>query len=481
MDEVAPQAPRHEPLQPGAVGPWLREGARSALFLDVRWTGLHAHPAVLLFLVLAQLALAVLVERLCIPGPATFFAGALLTGWIAVAAMGWVSYLMCPPAGVAADGIAPGAAHLFAMFVAQDLFITAAGGAVLVVLAHAEAVRWIGTGGWWAVALGCCAWLLLAQLGLLRMHGAGRRGAVAVGFAVLLGSGVLLQWALPWQLWYPEQPAVAAAGEPAEEDERPMLHLDQATMEAQPELLAERLDELKPQRPGVVDLYAITFAPEAEEDVFRRESEMVAGVMQQRFDAVGRTVQLVNHVDTLEQWPWATPLNLERAIHDVAQRMDRDEDVLFIHLTSHGARDGQLAASFYPMEVDEVTPEDLRRWLDEAGIRWRVISISACFSGSWLAPLAGEGTLVMTAADADHTSYGCGRRSPLTFFGRAMYDEQLRTRTLSFEQAHAAARTVIAQREQQAGKDDGYSNPQISMGTAIRERLRQLQDRLERR
>jgi hypothetical protein len=108
-----------------------------------------------------------------------------------------------------------------------------------------------------------------------------------------------------------------------------------------------------------------------------------------------------------------------------------------------------------------------------------VISISACFSGSWIAPLSGPGTLVMTAADADHTSYGCGSLSPLTFFGRAMYDEQLRTNTHSFEAAHAAVRPVIAQREKEAGKTDGYSNPQIAIGDAIRGPLRSLQQRLE--
>ena len=60
-----------------------------------------------------------------------------------------------------------------------------------------------------------------------------------------------------------------------------------------------------------------------------------------------------------------------------------------------------------------------------------------------------------------------------------MYDEQLRTQTLSFEKALAAARPVIEQREREAGKQDGYSNPQIAVGDAIRERLRQLEARLE--
>jgi hypothetical protein len=85
----------------------------------------------------------------------------------------------------------------------------------------------------------------------------------------------------------------------------------------------------------------------------------------------------------------------------------------------------------------------------------------------------------MTAADAEHTSYGCGRLSELTFFGRAVYDEQLRRHTRSFEAAHAAARPLIEQREQQAGKTDGYSNPQIRAGSAIRARLALLQARLD--
>jgi hypothetical protein len=151
--------------------------------------------------------------------------------------------------------------------------------------------------------------------------------------------------------------------------------------------------------------------------------------------------------------------------------MDRNEDVLFIYLTSHGAREGQLAADFWPFELTELTPSMLRKWLDEAGIRHRVIAVSACFSGSWIPSLKDDATMVLTAADADHTSYGCGYKSELTFFGRAMFDEQLRSHTRSFEQAHAAAREVIRKREVEAGKDDGYSNPQISVGAAIRAKL----------
>jgi hypothetical protein len=187
----------------------------------------------------------------------------------------------------------------------------------------------------------------------------------------------------------------------------------------------------------------------------------------------------VNHADTTERLPWATPLNLKRAIEAVAERMDREHDLLVIYMTSHGASDFQLAAAHPPLDVDTVSPGELRKALDEAGIRHRVIAISACFSGGWVGPLGSDTTLVMTAADADHTSYGCGRLSELTFFGRAVFDEQLR-KTHSFEQAFAAAVPLIKQREIDAGKPDGFSNPQISVGEKIRPLLKALEERLDR-
>ena len=152
--------------------------------------------------------------------------------------------------------------------------------------------------------------------------------------------------------------------------------------------------------------------------------------------------------------------------------------MLVVYLTSHGAADFQLAASNPPLAVDSISPGELRQALDNAGIKQRVIAVSACFSGGWLGPLAGEHTLVMTAADADHTSYGCGHLSELTFFGRAVFDEQLR-RTHDFESAFAEAVPLIRKREEEAGKPDGFSNPQIDVGAKIRPVLQALAQRLD--
>lgn len=447
---------------------WWRQGLRTAFFLRPDWAGLRATPLDVAALVLVPWILSVLIERFQIVGPAFFFWGGLLDGWLDALVVLFACWAVSRDAPADEDSGRPGTASLFAMASAQVLPLFIMATLVFLPIVRSGVVNGGWHGPWFVLLASQVAWSLMALL-VLVLRGSGARVVTRVALAALLVvSGVVHEWFDPTRHWYPlAMPASTDA-------ESPPLKLTQDLLEYQPLLLASKLQALKPGRAGIVDVYAITFAPYASEDVFKRESQMVASVMRGRFGAEGRVLQLVNHRDTARVWPWATPLNLQRAIRRVAEVMDRDEDILFIHLTSHGASNGTLATEFVPLDIDPVTPSLLRRWLDEAGIRHRVISVSACYSGSWIEPLAEPGTLVMTAADADHTSFGCGHASTLTYFGRAMYDEQLRS-TWSFEKAHAAARAVIGQREREAGKADGYSNPQIRVGEEIRTTLARLE------
>ena len=450
---------------------WLRQGVRGALLMRQDWRGLRSTPGRLLFAVVAAQALQIGAERAYLVGDATIYWPALAATLASSALVAWACWYAMPPAGEYRDArrYPPDAPTLFTMFYVQGLVLCVVLACALVPAFRSGFLDRSPEGSLrWLLVVVPTAWTAAAALRLMAACRAAAPLRRLLACGMLLASFVASYSLYPARFWY----ATPSAMPP---DTR--LRLTQEIMELQPRLLGSALDSIKPQRPGVIDLYAITFAPYGSEDVFMRESALVAGVMEQRFDATGRTIELVNNKATVSRLPWATPLNLQRAIARMGQRMDKDEDVLFIHLTSHGGSDGQLAASLRPMTVDSVTPQALRKWLDEAGIRNSVISISACFSGSWIDPLAGDGTLVMTAADADHTSYGCGSRSDLTFFGRAMYDEQLR-HTWSFEQAHAAARKVIDQREKEAGKEDGYSNPQIRVGAGIRRTLARLEARL---
>ncbi|MDO9359762.1 MAG: C13 family peptidase [Polaromonas sp.] len=454
---------------------WLTEGLRAAFFLPLRIGGRTPTPWQLLLVAALVFALEIALLRLEVAGPARFDVQAWLSGWWGTAlgaAVAW--WVLHPPGASAGDGqpARSGLAAFLILWFGASLpnLLLAQGvmGAIVHGLVQADVLSeaWF----YWALYGVFTAWSLAVTFWLI-VRFAGITLRAVVFMAVMLGATALTTWHFDARTWQADETRAAAP-------ERPRLRLSQETMEAQQALWQRSVDALAPERPGVADVYGLVFAPYAAEDVFLRESTMVSRVLAERFDAQGRVLHLLNHAGTALTHPWATPLNLQRAIDALAARMDRDNDVLVIYMTSHGARDFRLAASHWPLEVPALSPAELRAALDNAGIRNRVIAVSACYSGGWVDVLAGDTTLVMTAADATHTSYGCGQLSELTFFGRAMFDEQLR-KTHSFERAFARAVPIIQQREIDAGKDDGFSNPQIRVGAGIGPVLRELEQRLD--
>jgi hypothetical protein len=63
--------------------------------------------------------------------------------------------------------------------------------------------------------------------------------------------------------------------------------------------------------------------------------------------------------------------------------------------------------------------------LDRTGVRHKVVVISACYSGVFIPRLADADTLVITAADAHHASFGCEDKAKWTYFGDAFFDVAL--------------------------------------------------------
>lgn len=451
---------------------WLREGVRAGFFLAPRVSGQSPAPAQIALIAALVLLLDLGLGRLEIDGPALFNPQAWVGPWWSNSLMVLASWWAISSAWAAAQSPGRGTlAGWWALWLPALIPVTLVSEALAIASARnalpsALAMPWLA----WGLYVLLWVWTLGAELRLAQRFVPSRRrlGPFA---AVLIAVSLVNAWQFQARPWYVDYSQ-------AEGSRGPRFQPSQEVFEDQQRLWRETVAQIAPRRPGVANVYGLVFAPYASEDVFLRESTLVAQVLADRFDAKGRVLQLVNHASTARSHPWATPLNLERAIDALSQQMDRDQDVLVIYLTSHGAKDFKLSAYHWPLAVEQLTPADLRKALDNAGIRNRVVAISACYAGGWAGPLASDTTLVMTAADAENTSYGCGRHSELTFFGRALFDEQLR-KTHSFEEAFAAAVPVIRDRETQAGKPDGFSNPQISMGEAIRPVLKGLQERLD--
>jgi hypothetical protein len=156
--------------------------------------------------------------------------------------------------------------------------------------------------------------------------------------------------------------------------------------------------------------------------------------------------------------------------------MNRDEDVLVLFLTSHGSADHKFALDLWPLKLNELDPAALRKALDESAIRNRVVVVSACYSGGFVERLRDANTLVITAAAPDRNSFGCSNEAEWTYFGRAYFDEALRT-TRSFTDAFALAVPAIERRERAESFEP--SRPQMVVGSAIRAKLAALEQQLE--
>jgi hypothetical protein len=153
--------------------------------------------------------------------------------------------------------------------------------------------------------------------------------------------------------------------------------------------------------------------------------------------------------------------------------------VVMLYLESHGSRDHQLVAEFPPLQLDSLTPEALRKMLDDAGIKWRIIVVSACYSGGFVDALKDDNTLIMTASASDRTSFGCGSESDATYFGDALFQHALRFED-SFVRAFEQAKAAIAEREKRENVSPP-SDPQMNVGTDMAAKLPKLEGELRLR
>ena len=189
--------------------------------------------------------------------------------------------------------------------------------------------------------------------------------------------------------------------------------------------MQQSVNTLRPQRDGVTDLYFVGFAGYAYQDVFLKEVRFVKGLFDRRFDTEGRSLALINNLQTHQAIPLASASNLSSALKHIGTIINSNEDVLVLFLTSHGSREHELSVSFWPLKLNQVTPEMLKRYLDEAGIKWRVVFVSACYSGGFIEPLKDPYTLIATAAAPDKQSFGCSNTNDFTYFGEAFFKDQL--------------------------------------------------------
>jgi len=201
----------------------------------------------------------------------------------------------------------------------------------------------------------------------------------------------------------------------------------------------------------------VSFGLFGDQGVFRNEASGAAQVVAGRFGSGPVNVQYNS-----KKGGGATIEALAMSLQVAANGMDAENDVLFLILTSHGSRAG-LAVKAGRL-TQTLTPSNLADMLARTSVRHKVVVISACYSGVFIPRLANPDVLVITAADADHPSFGCQDKAKWTYFGDAFFNVALR-QAKSLKDAFGVARALVLKRELREHFEP--SNPRMAGGANV--------------
>ncbi len=262
----------------------------------------------------------------------------------------------------------------------------------------------------------------------------------------LLFSGQLMPNASWWQ-----------SGGAAEVDGRFPNPASEPVLAAQQTLLDDALSAIEDARSGQPDLYFVGFAGDAHDDAYRADVQSAQKAMDERWDTRERSIALVNAPSTLLELPMATVTHLRETLNELAAAINVDEDVVMIYLTGPSDKEGNLGVSMPPLELAQLSPSTLRSLLDEAGIRWRVVVVSACNTDAFVDALEDVDTLVMTPGGA--SADACRHDAASTPLGKALFGDALAA-------GDSLGKAIESVRDRTGAR--------LAMGPAITEKLRAL-------
>ncbi|RLA04999.1 MAG: hypothetical protein DRQ54_08775, partial [Gammaproteobacteria bacterium] len=256
-------------------------------------------------------------------------------------------------------------------------------------------------------------------------------------------------------------------------DEQLVIHAPEEVSEhflyQQPDQLATALAGLKPGDPEKIELYTLALGSDGNEEVFNREINYIESQFKENYNAGDHGVFFSNSRRNLDGRPMATITSLQRGLDAIATNMDSDQDILFLYLTTHGSKEHVLSFDQSGIDLPDLSADDLGEMLDNSGIKWKVVVLSACYSGGFIDRLKNDNTLIFTAAAADKASFGCNDNTEFTYFGDAFFRQSL-PKTASFSEAFDQAVELIDKWEQTEELES--SNPQNHRPEPILEQLR---------
>ncbi|HTI82038.1 MAG TPA: C13 family peptidase [Acetobacteraceae bacterium] len=174
---------------------------------------------------------------------------------------------------------------------------------------------------------------------------------------------------------------------------------------------------------------------------------------------------IASNLTSARQYPIADDARITALVRTAARRAAPD-DLMVVHISTHGAP-GLLASRIGNQQTTAITARSLARRLAPLLGHDTVVIVSACYSGSLIGALRAPDRIVIAAARADRSSFGCAAGAQHTFFGSA--------ELAAFAEPHRSLREVFDAMRLDVARmehEQDYappSEPQVWVGSAVRD------------
>jgi hypothetical protein len=224
------------------------------------------------------------------------------------------------------------------------------------------------------------------------------------------------------------------------------------------------LNAVQASDPNKVELYTLAIAAYGTQEVFRQENKFIENMFNERYNNRTTSIYLTNSQRSLDENPMASLTGIKDSILRLSQQMDKEKDVFFLYITSHGSKDKKISLTHRGMDFGDIDSKWLGGILKSSGIKHKVIVISACYSGGFIDDLKDDNSIIITSASAEKTSFGCADDSEFTYFSKAYFKESLSSDT-DFVSAFSKAKDLVAKWEKEEKQTP--SDPQIYIAPTV--------------
>ncbi len=218
-------------------------------------------------------------------------------------------------------------------------------------------------------------------------------------------------------------------------------------------------DALEKSPRGLRNLVYVGSAQHSQSLAFQRDVLLVKRRLQEINSKV-QTIILSNEIQTNQlTYPFATLNSLNLVFSRLATLSQKYPLTVVFLVSTHGNVD-VLASNIANQSYPSIQSKHLRSWLDALDKTPTVVILSACFSGSFLPPLDNGQRLLLTAAAANRSSFGCAYQDENTYFVGALFGpafDPSKTWGQNFDSAK-----VLIEKKEAAMKLGPASNPQGS-------------------